>query len=211
VKRVKAEMMSTLKGWLLVAVLAGFAGNPVEGQECIPTKAEIREVLGQELRTFDQSPKGWRKYGDEGCHTTAATLIERYIAKSNPPKDRVHLLHFHAGQEWAYAEEAEPALRHFKQSYKATEDELVDWNSYVEATVAFFERDRETAEAMRRKLGQQPPLTREIFPGLREDWVGKRPNLPVVEGLLACWNEPYRVAVSAECQERGADIETPAQ
>jgi len=181
---------------------AAFAAAPAFAEDCTIPDSERDALLGQDFHTFDQSPEGWRQYARSGCNLLAGKLIERYLAESGPPANRRHLLHFHAGQTFAGAGRTERALGHFRQSFKEENDEIVDWNSYVRATIAFLERDRDTVEAMREKLREQPVLTREAHPGLPEHWIGKRANIGVVEGFLACWNKPYQDAYASDCRER---------
>lgn len=194
--------MSLRIAWLPIVVLFGFILDSRGAEQCDPSESEIQALLAKDLSTFDQSSEGFRKYADRGCYELAAQLLERYLDESNPPEKRQHLLHFHAGQMWVAAEENDRALAHFKQSYKEQVDPIADWNSYVRATIAFFERDRDAVEAMREKLLEQPILTREEFPGLPEIWEGKRANLEVVNGFLACWNEPYQDAYHPDCREK---------
>jgi hypothetical protein len=106
----------------------------------------------------------------------------------------VRVLRFHAGQMFAFAGETGRALAFFQASYGEPYEagNRLDWNSYVDATIAFLQQDRTALEAARGRLLEQPAFEN-----------GAIPNLNVADGFLACYDQGYRTAYSAECMSDG--------
>ncbi|WP_417491645.1 hypothetical protein [Maricaulis sp.] len=154
--------------------------------------------LAMSYEQFDQTMgEGWRSLEENAeCQAIAGNLIADYLLYSHAPLEayNVRVLRFHAGQMFAFAGETDRALAFFQASYGAPygEGDRLNWNSYVDATIAFLQQDRETLEAAHARLLQQTPFEN-----------GMIPNLNVADGFLACYGEGYPKAYSAECMSDG--------
>jgi hypothetical protein len=63
------------------------------------------------------------------------------------------------------------------------------WNVYVDATIAFLDRDRDALLKARTRLAEIPPEAGKPN--------SKPMNLDVVDGLVRCFDRSYRDAYSA--------------
>lgn len=90
---------------------------------------------------FDQTGMGWRSLEDPALQVLA---IKEYIDKYNEDEFYIRLLNFHLGQVLALRNLDENdiiyAIHHMKLSLSETDGE---WNDYVNATIAFLEKNRE--------------------------------------------------------------------
>lgn len=91
---------------------------------------------------FDQTDSGWPALDRQGKYLEAAEAIEAYIAANqaliqSQKEVSLQTLHFHAGQEYAMADEYEKAIEHMKRAYK----DRPDWDVYVDGTIAFLAAD----------------------------------------------------------------------
>lgn len=154
--------------------------------------------LAMSYEQFDQTlGEGWRSLEEtEECQALAGDLIADYLLYSHVPLEayNVRVLRFHAGQMFAFAGDDDRALAFFQASYGEPYEAgaRLDWNSYVDATIAFLQQDRTTLEAAHARLLQQTPFENGIIP-----------NLNVADGFLACYGEGYPKAYSAECMSDG--------
>jgi hypothetical protein len=144
------------------------------------------EELRLSYQDFDQRRGGgWRKLADEGKYLDAAKLIDRYEKGKKGLKEwqRVNL-RFHAGQLYAFAGQKEKALARFKTALFPREpaDSPIRWNAYVQATIAFLERDRKKLAKLREEIAKGPKVQ------------GVVPNLDVVDRLIKYFDEPYGAA-----------------
>jgi hypothetical protein len=142
--------------------------------------------LGLSYDAFDQRPgHGWRQLADEEKYLEAARLIDRYEKDKEGLEEwqRVNL-RFHAGQSYAFAGQKELALARFKTALYRVEpaDSPVRWNAYVQATIAFLERDRKKLTELREVIANGPKRQ------------GVAPNLDVVDRLIQYFDEPYAAA-----------------
>jgi hypothetical protein len=164
---------------LLATALAPWASR---GQD----STEPPKELELSYQDFDQSAgRGWRKIADQRKYLEAARLIDRYEKEKKGLQEwqRVNL-RFHAGQLYAFADKKEQALARFKTALVAKEpaDSPIRWNAYVQATIAFLERDRKKLAELREEIAKGPKLR------------GAVPNLDVVDHLLQYFDEPYSAA-----------------
>jgi hypothetical protein len=156
------------------------------------------KLLSQDLATFDQSPQGWRELAFKGaaCHQETADLIAEYrklrpeVMKTNINS---YLLYWHEGQTRAFMGENQQARGLFEQSRVPHIPVFKAWNIYVDATVAFLDRDRDALLNARTRLAELPPEAGK--PG------SKPMNLDVVDGLVRCFDRSYADAYSA-CREK---------
>jgi hypothetical protein len=179
-------MRSSLVVGLALFTLANVVPCVARTQENTDPPAE----LDLSYQDFDQSPgQGWRKIADEGKHAEAAKLIDRYEKEK---KDLVEWqrvnLRFHAGQLYAFADKKEKALTRFKSALYRQEPagSPIRWNAYVQATIAFLERDRKKLTKFREEIAQGPKVQ------------GVVPNLDVVDRLIEHFDEPYSVAYTGK-------------
>jgi hypothetical protein len=154
------------------------------------TSALRKNILSSQLEldydTFDQSlGEGWRKIADKGNYLEAAELIDAYEREKKGLEDWQKLtLRFHAGQMYAFANTRKLAIARFKTTLydKEPPNYPVRWNAYVNATIAFLEKDREKLMEFREEIAKGPKIKDEI------------PNLDVVDRFIKYFDEPYSVA-----------------
>lgn len=125
---------------------------------------EYEYLLTLSFTLFDQTPnQGWRSLGSSNASLqklqTMAMVLESYIDrnKQSLSQSEMEILHFHAGQVYALAEDNQEALNHFKQAYTNIHDvdlsqEEKAWILYVRATIAFLEKDLYTLKSCAEEL-----------------------------------------------------------
>ena len=127
------------------------------GAPCDISAEETAQQLALDWEAFDQGAEGFRKFvaGEHYCPRETGELIAKYL-ETHPEltvKQR-YISEFHAGQQFAGANDIPRALAHFYHGFNPHEDPAGDgkWNAYVRATIAFLEKDRDTLEASLRVL-----------------------------------------------------------
>jgi len=177
--------------------------------------ADRAAMLALPRHVFDQAHEGWRALAERGCDAAAADLIAAYRAGhlNDPP-----ILGWHEGQMRANAGDYAAARPLFVAAHHAGQ---FGWNDYVDATIAFIDRDRDLAAllAARMRLAATPrPETHPWFDpdgnpipppatatatataiamATTEAWP---PNLLVVDALVRCFDRAYKAAyMSADC------------
>lgn len=155
---------------------------------------EVEHLLSLSYTSFDQTPgQGWRAFiGDDASpqqFVDIARVIERYIEyhKATLSRYELQILHFHAGQLYAFAEENDVAIFHFKKSYDYSLDmhkvfpheQSYAWLLYVGAKIAFLEHDINALQACAQELQNKYPNT-----------LGG--NTEIVLKLLKYHDKPYR-------------------
>ena len=148
-------------------------------------------ALGQ--HDFDQDLQGgWRPLADRaGCRLVAADLIRDY-RRAHRSEDRI--LFWHEGQLRALEGHTEAAISLFEHARRSDSD-VIGWNHYVDATIAFLRRDRSGVLAARARLVALPRP--ENF--VRVDSAG-RPlvwplNLRIIERFVSCLGRTYAKAL----------------
>jgi hypothetical protein len=159
---------------------------------------------------FDQTAKGWRSVPSKGpCYVTAANLIATY-RRANWGKldaNSVAISYWHEGQSRAMAGQtnlAIPLLLAGVNPGVAGVSADVDRQTssigmanaeYALATVAFLQGDLSALKAARARLAalREPEAYRNLRPppAAAAKWP---PNLNIVDGLIACFGKPYRIA-----------------
>jgi len=172
-------------------------------------KAECPEadagMLALPLHDFDQTEHGWRSLDGEGCERLAAEAIRRY-REVNAEALGAHAdtLLWHEAQLRAAAGETEAAIGLMLRSREQESDAT---QPYTDATIAFLRRDREALLAARERLVSLP--VPETFARAAARYAETYPDLPplnwplnldVVDGLIACFDQPYREAYSCDAQ-----------
>ncbi len=172
-------------------------------EACGADAAEKERLLEMTPAEFDQDMVGgWRVVADKpGCELIAASLIEAYINKNDiEPAEGV--MHWHVGQLFALGGDSEAAISWLEAA--ATPGNLA-WNLYVDGTVAFLRQDRPALETARDALAgvevsEAEKASRRQFLSDNPDivvsdrFVDEPQNLSVLEGFVACFNQPYSVA-----------------
>jgi hypothetical protein len=156
------------------------------------------QLLALEMPQFDQNPQGgWRALANqEGCLPVAADLIRDYHA-ARPEKS--YLLYWHEGQVRALSGDYATATQLFEMSYIRPNDSL-GWNLYVDATIAFMKQDRSALVKAYLSLANLPlPQNVQLDQNgnsIADSWP---PNMDVIEKLMACFGQAYRIAY-ANCR-----------
>src|SRR5271165_6176389 len=146
---------------------------------------EPLEELALTYQELDQSPGGgWRKIADQGKYLEAGRLVDRYEMEKKGLEEwqRVNL-RFHAGQLYAFADKKDHALARFNKALSPKElaDSPIRWNAYVQATIAFLERDLKKLTNLREEIAKGPKLE------------GVVPNLDVVDRLITHFDDGDQV------------------
>ena len=154
---------------------------------------------------------GWRRVANiPGCEVAAADLIAQY-RDAHPQSASV--LTWHEGQLRASGGQNELAIPLLLAARKDPGVDLAGWNAYVDATVAFLQRDKSALIAARQKLLAVPYVEVEGMPPLQDGYVTfptppgqpilrfRWPiNIEVVDGLLNCFDKPYKEASGEICK-----------
>ncbi len=155
------------------------------------------QMMALNQNAFDQDLEGgWRPLAKrEGCQLAAADLIRDY-RQVHGSEDRI--LYWHEGQLRALAGQVEAALPLFERARRHDTD-VIGWNHYVDATVAFLRRDQPALIAARERLAGIPRP--DDFPatdsqGRPTNWPL---NLPIVDRFLACPGRSYSDALGGVC------------
>lgn len=171
---------------------------------CAITTEKWQRVLELSFAEFDQTEdSGWRPYYSLECYSIAADLLVTYIERHPDRSSENYVLPFHAGQMLAMAGDYGDSIRYLKRSYSDRESKLIDWNAFVDAHIAFIEKDAEKLARMRERIDQQPEM--RSGPGVPEWAVGRKINLDVVDGFLACFDEPFAIAYEMSCRPNRQD------
>lgn len=184
------------KTWLTIAFIGlssiTFNTNASDNK----AKAEAEEVdcsydrdvmMALDQDSFDQDVNGgWRPLGKEGCYGVAANLILDY-RNTHGIEDKT--LIWHEGQMRAMNGENELAVELFKQSYDKKDSEAAQaWNYYVDATIAFLQKDKEALLKARASLAKVPKP--EGFPP-QMTWPM---NIEFVDSFISCFGREYKDA-----------------
>ncbi|MDJ0793086.1 MAG: hypothetical protein QNI98_02495 [Woeseiaceae bacterium] len=153
-------------------------------------------MMAMDFHTFDQTfGSGWRMVADiSGCTLVAADLIRDYIDLHSPNE---RIIVFHEAQMRAKGGQTARAIELFRQTRVAEgQRSFFGWNQYVDATIAFLERDKNALQDARESLASLPKpsnfraVDRDGNP-VEMSWP---PNLHVVDGFLECFEETYATA-----------------
>lgn len=167
--------------------------SPSVHADCALKPDQLAALLDLPLMQFDQDHTGgWRELQHKGCELEAAMLIDAYVIDAPEELKIIQLegLYFHAGQLYGKAGLKKLAVRRMLRSlnlHEGTNEDLA-WNTYVLATVAFLQGDREELAHQRQLLASAKP-TRE-----------NKINLGVVDGLAKCFDKSYDEAYFTGCR-----------
>jgi hypothetical protein len=155
---------------------------------------------------FDQDMKGgWRLVADKpGCDLAAADLLAAYRqanwGKLKPVE--LHINYWHEGQVRAGAGQTERAVPLLLAAVNP--ENKIGFADYALGSVAFLQRDRAGLLAARARLAKLPkPENWERTQADFRKRFGSAPawpaNLNVLDGLIACFDRPYREAYAPPC------------
>jgi hypothetical protein len=198
--RTAALALGGVAAFFYAAVLS----DPVRSSTCEITDTMVARILKLPFREFDQNPDdGWRPYYASKCYKEAAQLLTDYMFLHPERAKEHHMLAFHAGQMFAMIGEYDWAVDLMRQGYLHRSSAIIDWNAFVDANIAFLENDHETLVRMRERIAKQPVMTEAMG---TPDWaIGKKMNLDVVDGFIACFDKAYSVAYEDECRAKGGE------
>jgi hypothetical protein len=158
---------------------------------------DTEAMLNMAPEEFDQGAQGWRALATKmGCDAQTANLIAEYRGRhwGQLKQHELHISYWHEGQARAMAGESQGAIPLLLAGINPSSD--FGFSDYALATVAFLHHDLDGLKAARARLAVLP---RPSWLPIEEKWPQ---NLDVVDGLLACFEKPYREAYSGPCRPR---------
>ena len=164
----------------LIITLAAAAAST-----CAVPAAEAVAQLSLPYAAFDNrgAPFGWRTLSSSGCTDAAVSLLTRYAEENRsrlaPAEQRE--IAFHIGQALAMAGREPESIPWFEHALSA--EASGEWDTYVQATLAFLRRDTVALGAARASYATLAPDSM---------------RLQIIDGLVACPTEPYMKA--AHCK-----------
>lgn len=163
---------------------------------------DLNSYLFLSMNEFDQDANGgWRALSNKGCFDEAADLIVLYKRKNDLKADTLLL---HEAQMRGFAGDyasASPLMFAIKKSIANSKD-YFGYSFYVDATLAFFLRDREKLVIARQALESHPKpegyvLTDHLGNVVERPWP---PNLNIVKRLEACFDMTYAEAYGRKAE-----------
>jgi hypothetical protein len=181
----------------------------VSPKSCAHDRARL---LALNENDFDQDMAGgWRTLSSTpGCALVAADLLRDYRQAHHKDSG---LLFWHEAQVRADAGQYAQAIDLMKQAYQPAEKDRTGWNLYVDATIAFLQRDRAALAQAKSKLAAVPPPVGAGIPPVVDGYMeaefddgSKRKirwpvNIDVVEGLENCFDKLYVEAYKDACRQ----------
>ena len=138
--------------YIFLLLIALVANTSVTQAQTSISKEERQRLMSLDFEAFDQDMQGgWRTYGNQLKFELAAGLIEEYIGLHPEIEEgQLSVMKWHAGQMYALADKNEKAIPFMEASKK--EEDVMSWNTYVEATIAFLKKDKELLAQKREEL-----------------------------------------------------------
>lgn len=128
---------------LLLPLLLSAATAATQPADCAALyRSAVQNDLDLPVDAFDQTEgRGFRVLAAAGCMGEAGDLIEAWSARR---KDVPYHVHWHLAQMRAEQDDRPAAIVAAKQALRPDEAADADfkWNNYVQATIAFLQRDR---------------------------------------------------------------------
>lgn len=192
-------------GSLVLLLVAVFAAPAQANDYCTMSSTERESLLALPFKQFDQQQgSGWRPLYASKCYTEAALLLKEYVKRHPRTARDQYMLPFHTGQLFALAGEHTEAIRWMVKGYSSDKFDPINWNAFVDANVAFLKHDYQELLKQRNLINQEPAMADR--PGVPKWAVGKKMNLDVVDGFIACLEKPYYVAYGDECRRQGEKL-----
>jgi hypothetical protein len=177
-------------------------------KSCDVSEEKFNMIMSLDFQSFDQNMNGgWREVANqENCNMASSILIGTYLARSKIYYEIYRSsLRWHMGQMLAYENKYEEAIPYFENTYHANEARTSPWNLYVDGTIAFLKKDKALLRSKRDLLAKSP--VSESMKKSRQKYIDDNPevkmyegyvdepmNMPVMNDLLACFDQPYSKA-----------------
>jgi hypothetical protein len=163
-------------------------------------------LMALDEQSFDQDLSGgWRELANiSQCQEVAADLIRDFRESHHIASG---ILFWHEGQLRAMANHYEHAVPLLEKSRKPALEDFAGWNLYVDATVAFLQKDSSALERARQALAiLQPSGELEVKDGYiqihgAQSKIRWPMNLDVVNGLRNCFWKSYSEAYGVACRD----------
>ncbi|MCA0131704.1 hypothetical protein [Winogradskyella alexanderae] len=148
----------------------------------------IDSIMELSFYEFDQNMDGgWRYYSNKEDFESATTLIKLYLEKHQDIESAKRgIISFHCGQMLALLDKNEEAIPYMEAS-KMKENDVMNWDVYVDATIAFLKKERETFDKKKAELKEKSRLPQD-----------QNRNLIFLNKLEAHFDKTYMQAVRAE-------------
>lgn len=205
------QVMKTVVTCLLCACCGASNAQHTASKACEYDRARL---LALSEADFDQDMAGgWRALSMKaGCELAAADLLHDY--RETHRKDAT-ILFWHEAQLRAGAGQYPQAIALMAHARMPDSLDKAGWNYYVDATVAFLQRDRAALAAAHAQLAAVKPPVGDGSPPVVDGFVELRfadgsarkirwpINIDVVEGLENCFDKPYNDAYNEACRVPG--------
>jgi len=177
----------------------------VSGAACA---VDMESMLRLSPVAFDKDlAGGWRLLGRRPeCAEATANLIAAYRKAhwGGLTPSEVHMSYWHEAQLRAASGETQKALPLFLAG--ANPDDFGGFD-YAIATVAFLQHDLASLKAARARLALIPKPegfddAAAKYRATYSEEVRWPPNLDAVDGFIACFDKPYRVAYEIACRPK---------
>lgn len=146
-------------------------------------EVELQHSLPYEAFDSREAPFGWRVLSANTCTDAALALLRSYAAvnSSRLTQDQRLEIAFHSGQALALAGRDQESIPYFEEAVSSQAP--AEWQTYVNATLAFLKRDSVALASARAAYAKIAPSSM---------------RLQIIDGFVACPNEPY--ARAAHCR-----------
>ena len=165
---------------------------------CEISETQLESYLSMNFYDFDQGSTGWRALAVKSCYKEAAELQVKFRENNftNMLDWEKRTSSWHIGQMYAFANLSSNAIKYFELSIKDQDQDKsgFKWNDYVNASIAFLNKDRDSLLNFRERLysGDSPY---------------NRMNLRIVDSFLRCPDSFYKEAYSKTCTPRETEID----
>ena len=148
-----------------------------------PNEVTLQQSLPYEAFDSRGAPFGWRYLNEINCTDAALALVRSYAAVNGRRLTQNQCLEiaFHSGQALAFAGRDQESIAYFQEAVSS--EAPAEWQTYVNATLAFLRRDPVALASARAAYAKIAPDSM---------------RLQVIDGFVACPNEPYTRA--AHCR-----------
>jgi hypothetical protein len=180
---------------LMVALLlsAQASSPPASSQPASAPCDYDRKSLDLGFDAFDQDAVGgWRALSAKpGCEKAAADMVRAYRMNYESYSS---LLYWHEAQLRASTGDYASAIPLMQKSRGPKDRDKFGWNAYADATIAFLRSDK---KALFRARNQLIDLVKPDNVAAERKWP---PNLDIVDALIHCFGQPYKIAYGSTCR-----------
>ena len=172
---------------LALPLLCSFGAKAEPGDCAALLRERLQTDLTLSVQAFDQTEgQGFRALAARpGCAREAGDLIEAYIAATGA---KAAQLRWHLAQMRATQGDSAAAIRAARSVLDERDESKpgeLRWNSYVRATIAFLEHDREALQRHRDHVAAG-----------RDEHFGNALNLKLLDALLRHFDRDYAYATA---------------